>query len=72
MKIKHQNHIYNVDFFFGKTGEPKQNMDETTPCLMTTCAKYLLCAEVEFLDDVEPIEPKGKIGFTDEDFNFDH
>ncbi len=33
MKFKKDGLTYEVEYFFGKTGEQKQKMDETTPCV---------------------------------------
>jgi hypothetical protein len=64
MKLKHDGLIYDIEFFFGKTGEPKKLLDETTPCVRTTNGESFLCAECEFLPENEVTEE------TDKDFLF--
>lgn len=62
MKFTHEDKEYEVDFFYGKDGVPKDERDETTNAVRSKCKKSFLCEDCKFGDR------DGKIGFTDEDF----
>ncbi len=47
--LKKDGMVYEISYFFGKLGAPKDKMDETTPCVRTKCGEGFLCAECEFL-----------------------
>lgn len=41
--------LYEIDYFFGRSGEPKRERDAATTCVMTKEHRSFLCNECDFL-----------------------
>ncbi len=48
MKFKKDGFTYEVEFFFGRTGVPKEQMDETTPCVRATTGESFNVVECDW------------------------
>lgn len=51
MKFKKDGLTYEVAYFFGKTGESKQKMDETTPCVRATTGDAFNVVECDWPEE---------------------